>query len=106
MTYITSKRTKIAIIPQGYADGFGREFSNKGEVLIGGTRCKVLGRVAMNMFVVDVSHLKKVKEEDEVVLLGKQMKEEITAEEMAEKTNTINYEITTRISPFLPRIVI
>ena len=59
----------------------------------------------MNMFVVDVSKLKDVKTEDEVVILGAQGKGEITAEELAIKTDTINYEVTTRINPLLPRIV-
>ncbi|MFA6257414.1 MAG: alanine racemase [Candidatus Paceibacterota bacterium] len=106
LTYKTKKETKVAIIPQGYADGFDRGFSNNGFVLIGGTRCKILGRVSMNMFVVDVSHLSKIKLEDEVVILGKQGGEEITAEEMAERINTINYEVTTRISALLPRVII
>ena len=105
LTYKTKKLTKIAVIPQGYADGFDRGFSNNGFVLIGTTRCKILGRVSMNMFVVDVSHLKNIKVEDEVVILGRQGKEEITAEEMAERISTINYEITTRISPLLPRVI-
>ena len=85
LTYITKKPTKIAVIPQGYADGLDRGLSNKGEVLIGGTRCKILGRIAMNMFVTDVSHLPKVKVEDEVVIIGTQGKQQITAEEIAEK---------------------
>ncbi|MEK7471304.1 MAG: alanine racemase [Patescibacteria group bacterium] len=106
LTYKTKKETKIAIIPQGYADGFDRGFSNNGFVLIGGTRCKILGRVSINMFVVDISHLNKVKIEDEVIILGKQKKEEITAEEMAGRINTINYEITTRISTLLPRVIV
>ncbi|MDD5721321.1 MAG: alanine racemase [Candidatus Pacebacteria bacterium] len=106
LTYKTKKETKIAIIPQGYADGFDRGFSNNGVVLIKGTRCKILGRVSMNMFTVDVSHLKGVRMEDEVVLLGKQGKSEITAEEMAKRINTINYEMTTRISALLPRIIV
>ena len=105
LTFVTSQPTKIAIVPQGYSDGYDRGLSNKGEVLIGGTRCGVLGRVAMNMFVVDVSHLETVGAEDEVVLLGTQGKETISAEEIAEKTETINYEITTRISPLLKRVV-
>lgn len=105
LTYITSKPTKIAIIPQGYSDGYDRGFSNNGEVLIKSTRCKVLGRVAMNMFVVDVSHLENVSAEDEVVLLGHQGSERITAEEMAERIGTINYEITTRTLALLPRIL-
>ena len=103
---ITNKKTKIAIVPVGYADGYDRGLLNISEVLIGGTRCKILGRVAMNMFVVDVTHLNDVSIEDEVVILGKQGKEEITAEEIAQKIDTINYEITTRISPLLPRIIV
>jgi alanine racemase len=105
LTYITSRPTKIAVIPQGYSDGYDRGLSNIGEVLIGGERCKILGRVAMNMFVADVSNLKKAKANDEVVLLGRQGKEIVTAEEIAAHIGTINYEITTRISPLLPRTV-
>lgn len=106
LTYKTKKETKIAVVPQGYADGFGRGFSNNGFVLIGGTRCKILGRVSMNMFVVNITHLKKVKPEDEVIILGRQGRKEITAEEMAKSVNTINYEITTRISSLLPRVIV
>ncbi len=106
LTYITKRQTKIAVISQGYADGFDRKLSNKGEVLIRGVRCKIIGRISMNMFAVDVSHLPHVQSEDEVVILGHQGKEEITAEEMAKKLNTINYEITTRISSLLPRVVV
>lgn len=105
LTYMTYQPTKIAIIPQGYADGYDRDFSNKGEVLIRGTKCKILGRVMMNMLVVDITHLEKVEIEDEVVLLGKQGDLEITAEDLAQKIDTINYEIVTRINPLLPRIV-
>lgn len=105
LTHRTAKPTKIAIIPQGYSDGYDRGLSNLGEVLISGKRCKILGRVAMNMFTVDVSNI-EVKVEDEVVLLGKQGKEEITVEEIAKKLETINYEVISRISPLLPRIII
>jgi alanine racemase len=106
LTFITSKETKIAVIPQGYADGVDRKLSNKGEVLIQGKKCKILGRVAMNMFVVDVSHLNKISEEEEVVILGNQKTEKITAENLAKQVGTINYEITTRINPFLPKIIV
>jgi alanine racemase len=105
LTYFTPKETKIAVIPQGYADGVDRKLSNKGEVLIKSKRCRILGRVAMNMFVVNISNLEKVETNEEVVILGKQGKEEITTEELADKIDTINYEITTRISGFLPRII-
>lgn len=106
LTHMTYKPTKIAVIPIGYGDGYDRGLSNKGEVLIRETRCKILGRVAMNMFVVDITHLKNISLEDEVVLIGKQGKEEITAEEIAEKIDTINYEVVTRLSPILPKIII
>lgn len=106
LTYKTKRATKVALIPQGYSDGVDRHLSNKGAVVIHGTRCPILGRVMMNMFSVDVSHLPKVKIEDEVVILGKQGKEEISAEEIAKQLGTINYEITTRISPLLPRVVV
>ena len=106
LTYITKKPTKVAIIPQGYSDGYDRGLSNKGEVLIQGQRCQVLGRVAMNMFVVDVTHLRNIKNEDGVVLLGRQGKEEITTEELAKHLGTINYEITTRILTLLPRVIV
>ena len=106
LTYKTRKETKIAVIPQGYADGLDRGLSNKYNVLIQGTRCKILGRVMMNMFIVNVSHLPKVKAEEEVVIIGHQGHEEITVEEMAGQIGTINYEITTRISALLPRIIV
>lgn len=105
LTYITKKETTIAVIPQGYSNGFHRLLSGKGEVLINGSVAPVLGRVAMNMFVVDVSHIKGVKAGDEVVLLGKQKGKAIIAERLAELSNTINYEATTSISPLLPRII-
>ena len=106
LTHKTKEETKIALIPQGYSDGIDRKLSNRGEFLIGGTRCKILGRVSMNMCVVDVSHLKNVGQEDEVVILGKQGKKTITAEEIAEKIGTINYEVTARISSLLPRVFV
>ncbi len=105
-TYITTKKTVIAIIPQGYSDGYDRKLSNNGEVLIGGKRCPVLGRVAMNMFTVDVTDVQEVSVEQEVVLLGKQGSEEITATELDERIGTISYEVVARISPLLNRITI
>lgn len=105
-TYITQKHTKIATIPLGYADGFSRHLSNKGEVLIGGKRAPVTGRVCMDQFMVDVTHIPGVKVGDEVVLIGKQGSEEITATEIADKIGTINYEITCAISKRVPRIYI
>lgn len=106
LTHITDKETKTAIIPQGYSDGYDRGLSSKGEVLIHGTRCPILGRVMMNMVVVDVSHLENVKAEDQVVLLGQQGNECIKPEEISKIIDSIKYEVTTRISPLLPRIIV
>jgi len=105
LTYITKKATKIAVIPQGYYDGLTRSLSNKGEFLIRGKKAKILGRVAMNMTVVDVSHIKDIVPGDEVVIIGSQGKVKITAEEIAKKIDTINYEVTTKISALLPRVI-
>ncbi len=105
LTYVTKKETKIAVIPQGYADGLTRSLSNNGFVLICGMRAPILGRISMNMLVVDVSHIKGVKIEDEVVILGTQKSNTITAEELAQNMGTINYEVTTHLSPLLPRVI-
>ncbi len=106
LTERVSRDSKIAVLPVGYWDGYDRKLSSIGNVLIRGKRCKVLGRVCMNMIIVDVTDLKKVNLEDEVVLLGRQGKEEITADELAQKVGTINYEVVTRINPLIARIII
>jgi len=105
LTYTTATPEKVALVPQGYSDGYDRALSNVGQVLIRGTRCHIRGRVAMNMMVVDVSHLPEVSTEDEVVLLGRQGEERISAEELASLSATINYEVVARISALLPRIL-
>ena len=106
LTYITPREMRIGIVPQGYADGYDRGLSSSGEVLVRGVRCSVLGRVAMNMFAVDLSAVPNAQAEDEVVLLGDQGTDRISAEEVALRLGTINYEVTTRITPLLPRRVV
>lgn len=105
LTFIAPDHMKVGIVPQGYSDGFDRGLSNIGEVLVRGKRCPILGRIAMNMFTVDVSQVADAEAGDEVVLLGRQGDEQISAEEIAAKLGTINYEITTRVSALLPRVV-
>lgn len=98
---------KVAVLPIGYSDGFDRSgFSRKGRVLIGGRYCKVLGRVCMNMTMVDVTGVKNIRPEDEVVLIGQQGKNRMTAEELADFAGTINYEIVARLNPKIPRIMV
>ena len=99
------RNSKVAIIPVGYYDGWDRGLSSIGEVLVSGTKCKVLGRICMNMSIIDVTDADKVNLEDEVVLIGQQGNGIIKADHLAEKTNTIHYEVITRINPQLPRII-
>jgi alanine racemase len=103
-TYITDRPTRVALIPVGYGDGYHRLLSNRGAVLVGGQRAPILGRVCMDQFVVDVSGIPEVRLNDEVVLVGRQGKEEITAEEVAGWAKTINYEVTTSLLPRVVRI--
>jgi alanine racemase len=98
-TYVTPAPMRIATVCVGYADGYARHLSNSGaEVLIGGRRCSVLGRVTMDQILVDVSAVSQAAVGDEVVLMGSQGNEEITAAELAVKSGTIPWEIFTNIS--------
>ncbi len=105
--YTTRKPSLIATVPIGYGDGLSRNLSNRLEVLVGGHRCPQVGHITMDMTLVDVSALRgKVSLGDEVVIIGSQGDEKITADELADKLNTINYEIVTGISHRVPRIVV
>lgn len=107
LTERTTRPSKLAIIPVGYWDGYDRRgLSNIGQVLVHGRRCKIVGRVCMNMCVIDVTDVPGARVEDEVVLLGRQGRDAITAEYIASKLDTITYEVVTRINPQLTRIVI
>jgi alanine racemase len=106
LTEKLSRQSKVAVLPVGYWDGFDRKLSSVGHVLVRGKRAKVLGRVCMNMCVIDVTDIPGVKTEDEVVLIGAQGREVITAEEVAAHVGTINYEIVTRINPLIPRVAV
>ncbi|MBI4592354.1 alanine racemase [Candidatus Uhrbacteria bacterium] len=106
LTEIMKRSGRIAVIPVGYWDGYDRLLSSKGEVLIKGTRCRVLGRVCMNMMMVDVSEVAQPQKEDEVILLGTDGRHRISADEIAQLCQTVAYEIVTRINPLLPRVVV
>lgn len=99
--YITEKETKIATIPIGYADGFRRTFSNNGEVVINGIKSPIIGNVCMDSFMVDVTNIPNVKVGDDVYIWDNEM---IKLENLAEKCNTINYEIISGISLRVPRV--
>ncbi len=104
-TFITDRPTRIATLAVGYADGYRWHLSSRGaEVLIGGKRCAVLGRVTMDQILADVTALPDAKVGDEAVLLGAQGDEEIPASELAEKAGTIAWEIFTGIGPRVKRV--
>lgn len=105
-TFITKRESTIATIPLGYADGYSRKLSNHGEVLISGRRAPVAGRVCMDTIMVDVTEVPDVSYESEVVVIGYQGKEHISANEIAEKTGTIPYEVLTSIGPRVQRVYI
>lgn len=96
-TYVTNEITKIAVIPVGYYDGLPRTLSNNCDMLVRGKYVPLRGRVMMNMCVLDVTNVRGVKLGDEVVIIGKQAKEEITVDELALRAGTINYELVTRL---------
>lgn len=96
-TFITKRASKIAVLPIGYADGYDRLFSNNAEVLVGGRRVPVVGRVCMDLTMADVTEIESVSEGDEVVILGRQGKSTITAGELSARINTIPYEIVTSL---------
>ncbi|MDT8284854.1 MAG: alanine racemase, partial [Thermovirgaceae bacterium] len=101
----TERPSLIATIPLGYGDGMSRLLSNKLEVLILGRRCPQVGRICMDQCLVDVTALRgRVNVGDEVVIIGRQGGERVTADEVAEKLGTINYEIVTHIARRVPRI--
>jgi alanine racemase len=103
----TRQPSLIATIPVGYGDGLSRNLSNNIDFLVGGIRCPQVGRITMDMSVIDVTALRgQVELGNEVVIIGRQGNEEITADELAGKLGTINYEIVTAISHRVPRIVI
>jgi alanine racemase len=105
-SYVTTRDSRIAVLPLGYYDGYGRNLSNRGQVLVHGQRAPVCGRVSMNLMSVDVTDVPAVEPGDEVVLIGPQGTSAIAAEEMAAWLGTIHYEVTARINPLIPRIVV
>ncbi|MBA2286441.1 MAG: alanine racemase [Ktedonobacteraceae bacterium] len=103
-TYVTERPTRVAVLPVGYADGFRRAPANWGVVLIHGQEAPILGRVCMDQCMIDVSHIPEVRMGDEVVLIGRQNGASLSAEQVAQRLGTINYEVVSEILARVPRV--
>jgi len=103
-TFVTQRESRIATLPVGYADGYHRLLSNHGAALVGGKRAPIVGRISMDLTMVDVTDIAGVTRGDEVVLLGRQGDDAVSADEMAGWAETISYEIVTSISARVPRV--
>ncbi len=104
MTFHAPRPTRVATLPVGYADGYNRLLSNRGEVLVRGRRAPVIGRVSMDLVTIDVTDIAEAELGEEVVLLGSQGEETITAEEIAAKIGTISHEVFCSVSARVPRV--
>ncbi len=104
LSFRTKRRTRLGVLPVGYWDGYDRSFSNRAGVLIHGRRAPVIGRVCMNLTMVDLTGLPSVHAGERVTLLGEQGRTRLTADDLAAFAHTINYEIVARINPRLPRV--
>lgn len=92
-TYVTDKETTVAVLPIGYEDGLSRSLSNRGQLLVAGKRAPIIGRICMNLTMIDVTEIDDVKAGDEVVILGSQLGDTISGDELAEMMGTISYEV-------------
>lgn len=105
-TFTTVKRTRVAYIPVGYADGYPRSLSNRGSVIINNQRCSIVGRVCMDWMLADITDKGSIDVGEEVILLGSANDDAITADEIAELTDTIPYEILCNVSKRVPRFYV
>jgi alanine racemase len=105
-TWRATRSSRIAVLPVGYHEGYDRGLSGVAHVLVRGRRAPVRGRVCMNMCMVDLTDIPEAQLEDEVVLLGSQGQERISAEQLAGWCGTISYEVVSRIHAGLPRVVV
>lgn len=104
MTYKTPKPTTIATVCVGYADGLNRLLTSRGSMLVRGQRAPIVGRVCMDLTMLDVGHINDVEVGDEVVIFGRQGSRQITVDEIASSLNTINYEVVSTITRRVPRV--
>ena len=104
-SFMADENMKIACVPVGYAHGYSRSLSNIGRVLINGERCVIIGNINMNMMIVEVTLLENIKIGDEVVLIGNQQDKNLSVSSFSDYSNLLNYELLTRISADIPRII-
>ncbi len=104
LTWRASRPSRVALIPVGYADGWRRDLSNRGSVLVQGVRCPMVGRVCMDQFLVDVTDIATVAEGDVATLIGRDGQHEITASEVADEAETISWDVLASLQARLPRI--
>lgn len=102
--FVTKKRTKIATVPIGYADGYPRHLYIRGSMLVRGRKAKIIGRVCMDQLMLNVTSVPEVQEGDIVTVFGRDGKNTITIDELAAHNHTINYELVCMISKRVPRI--
>lgn len=105
-SHLARENMRTAIVPVGYGNGYSRDLSNQGRVLIGGKRVAVVGMVNMNMLVADITEVPDVKPGDEVVLIGRQGEMEISVDSFSELSHQINYELLTRLPESIPRKIV
>lgn len=105
-TFRTTRPTRLAVIPAGYADGYDRALSNAAHVLVRGKRAAVRGRIAMNFFTADVTDIPGAAAGDTVTLIGRDGRETVSVDALAALAGTINYEILARLNPEIPRLVV
>lgn len=102
-TFRARRPTRVATVPIGYADGLSRHLSNRGQVLLGGRRCPVIGNISMDMIMVDATSVPAARVGDDVVLVGRQGREAVAAGDVARAAGTIPYEVTTALTARVPR---
>ena len=103
-TYVAQPGTRVATVSAGYADGVNRLLSNRGQVLVRGVRCPIIGRVCMDQFMIDVTGVPEAQVGDTVTIFGRDGDEEITADDVADLVGTIGYEVTCLVTPRVPRV--
>ncbi len=105
-SYLATRAKRAAVVPVGYRDGYARTLSNRGRVLVRGRRCPVIGMVNMNMITVDVTGIADVHPGEEVVLIGRQNRNQISVASFSDLADDMNYEVLTRLSPEIPRLAV